>query len=774
MKHDVFISYTTHDKPTADAVCHALEAQGVRCWIAPRDIPLGQNYAETLINAINAAKLMVLVFSAKTNASRHVRNEVERAFNRDVPVIPFRIEDAQATGALEYFLSLPHWLDAFTPPLQSHLNSLVESVRALLMARTGTQTSAPGTIAGTPAATLPHADPDHGDKAPALEDDTRCAAGTRHQARRGLWRMRLGAAAVTVILAGVALTYLYVRHTPSNPQNSTLAVASAVHQSPPNPAPLPPAEAQPRPLPPPVQPKTPPDAAASPRWPEPDSQFPTLAPDRKAAIAALDEATGVFKASAGDDQSRLMTARGFNYLARAYWDIGEHEAAITQARKAVSLTDIPSGDWFRNGGKITELSNAAIILWRGGKKDEARAAADTAHRVWASSLSMTDNAMIYGTYGGSLVSAFLAQGNSQLALATYGDLDRLRTSQKLSWDSAGAQPVLGRFVAIPMRIVARNGMADEAFDLAQSLKDPTARLYALLDLLSQLSIVNRCDLTQKVGEAAVSTEASIAGADTVAERFLIPLADGASECANKPITLAAIGRASGDIHGGNAQRYDFSQLAYFAARVGDRGKVESLIRDGNKASAEGGEGGVARPSDGACIENSAGRGEFKVRSNLIKAYGALRDYDRASVVAEEMLDNVRQMKAPAVRLRCLAFAAESLMDAKMWKVATRVSLEAFQAMQQTGKIANVNQDWPRRIAIVLGESGKFEEANAALAFLSGPQAGSQGVRHQLAVLAARMDNRATADKFAAAIGPGEMQYAFAKADIARVLAGVQD
>jgi hypothetical protein len=148
MQHDVFISYTTQDKPTADAICHTLEAQGVRCWIAPRDIQLGDNYAETIIKAINAAKLMVLVFSSGTNSSRHVGNEVERAFNRGVPVIPFRIEDTQATGALEYFLSMPHWLDAFSPPLQQHLASLGESVRGLLAARVEQQ--AETTAAPTP------------------------------------------------------------------------------------------------------------------------------------------------------------------------------------------------------------------------------------------------------------------------------------------------------------------------------------------------------------------------------------------------------------------------------------------------------------------------------------------------------------------------------------------------------------------------------------------------------------------------------------------------
>jgi hypothetical protein len=36
MAHDVFISYSTKDKPIADAVCGTLERNGVRCWIAPR------------------------------------------------------------------------------------------------------------------------------------------------------------------------------------------------------------------------------------------------------------------------------------------------------------------------------------------------------------------------------------------------------------------------------------------------------------------------------------------------------------------------------------------------------------------------------------------------------------------------------------------------------------------------------------------------------------------------------------------------------------------
>ena len=38
VNHDIIISDSTLDKPITDAVCAGLEARGIRCWIAPRDI----------------------------------------------------------------------------------------------------------------------------------------------------------------------------------------------------------------------------------------------------------------------------------------------------------------------------------------------------------------------------------------------------------------------------------------------------------------------------------------------------------------------------------------------------------------------------------------------------------------------------------------------------------------------------------------------------------------------------------------------------------------
>jgi hypothetical protein len=38
----VFISYASPDSVVADAVCLALEREGVTCWIAPRDVVPGE------------------------------------------------------------------------------------------------------------------------------------------------------------------------------------------------------------------------------------------------------------------------------------------------------------------------------------------------------------------------------------------------------------------------------------------------------------------------------------------------------------------------------------------------------------------------------------------------------------------------------------------------------------------------------------------------------------------------------------------------------------
>jgi hypothetical protein len=129
---DVFVSYSQADRECAFQLVAQLESRGIGVWVAPRDISPATDWAESIIEAISGARLMVLVFSAHCNASPQVRREVERAVHREVPILPFRIEDVLPARSLEYFLSTPHWLDAFPPPREPHFVQLSAYIESLL------------------------------------------------------------------------------------------------------------------------------------------------------------------------------------------------------------------------------------------------------------------------------------------------------------------------------------------------------------------------------------------------------------------------------------------------------------------------------------------------------------------------------------------------------------------------------------------------------------------------------------------------------------------
>ncbi len=147
MAHDVFISYSAKDKTTADAVCAMLESEGIRCWIAPRDVVPGMEWGECIIEAIEQTRVMVLVFTAHADASPQIRREVERAVNHGVAILPLRIEDIMPGRALEYFIGNVHWLDALTPPLEAHLKSLAGTVKMLLDRMSARDAPTPGPAA---------------------------------------------------------------------------------------------------------------------------------------------------------------------------------------------------------------------------------------------------------------------------------------------------------------------------------------------------------------------------------------------------------------------------------------------------------------------------------------------------------------------------------------------------------------------------------------------------------------------------------------------------
>jgi hypothetical protein len=148
----VFVSYSSYDKPVADAIVSRLEQAGIRCWVAPRDAIPGEFFGKSIVDAIETSRLMVMVLSGEANQSQHVLREVGYAVKSGVVVVPFRIETIEPTGAMAFYLGPEHWLDAMTPPLEVHIAHLVEVTQRILESDSATRGQATAAAPTAPAA----------------------------------------------------------------------------------------------------------------------------------------------------------------------------------------------------------------------------------------------------------------------------------------------------------------------------------------------------------------------------------------------------------------------------------------------------------------------------------------------------------------------------------------------------------------------------------------------------------------------------------------------
>jgi TIR domain-containing protein len=211
MAHDAFISYSNQDKATADAACTILESSGVRCWIAPRDVPPGSQWAGAIVDAIDKCKVIVLIFSSQANISNQIHREVERAVSKGIPIFPLRIEDVSPSSSMEYFLGSIHWLDALSPPLEQHLHRLAEAVRSYLEHKQNT-------VAGTSRFATP------------ARAATGVDAGSQKAVPSGRHYTFAAAAIVVVIGAAATAALFYLKAVPGVPPTNQAVTAPVAQQ----------------------------------------------------------------------------------------------------------------------------------------------------------------------------------------------------------------------------------------------------------------------------------------------------------------------------------------------------------------------------------------------------------------------------------------------------------------------------------------------------------------------------------------------------------------
>jgi len=132
LQFDVFISYATGEAtPVCESLCEHLEATGLKCWMAPRNIMPSVSWDEAILDGIESSALVVVLCDRKADQSGYVKREVALANECDKPVLPVRL-DAFPLRGLRFLLLMHHWFEAAEGGFEGHLERLTNDIYKLL------------------------------------------------------------------------------------------------------------------------------------------------------------------------------------------------------------------------------------------------------------------------------------------------------------------------------------------------------------------------------------------------------------------------------------------------------------------------------------------------------------------------------------------------------------------------------------------------------------------------------------------------------------------
>jgi TolB-like protein/Flp pilus assembly protein TadD len=128
---DVFISYSREDKDRVLELAAQLRSAGVSLWIDQGGIDGAAMWGEAIVNAIEKAKVMLLMVTEASVRSHNVAKEVVLTSERKGHILPVLLEPTSIPPSLKYPLAGIQQIEYFQGPPEESLKAILRSLEKL-------------------------------------------------------------------------------------------------------------------------------------------------------------------------------------------------------------------------------------------------------------------------------------------------------------------------------------------------------------------------------------------------------------------------------------------------------------------------------------------------------------------------------------------------------------------------------------------------------------------------------------------------------------------
>jgi adenylate cyclase len=151
---DVFISYCREDKERVLELAAKLRAAGVSLWIDQAGIDGATQWGEQIVNALDSAKVLLLMVTEMAVQSPNVTKEVILVSERDGHILPVFLEPTSIPSNLKYPLAGIQHIEYFSGEPEKNLQAILRALE-----RTGVSITPPAQAKPSPSDESPRARP---------------------------------------------------------------------------------------------------------------------------------------------------------------------------------------------------------------------------------------------------------------------------------------------------------------------------------------------------------------------------------------------------------------------------------------------------------------------------------------------------------------------------------------------------------------------------------------------------------------------------------------